>query len=198
MGKNYSRNNASGKRKPSDLYETHYSLTREFLKATNLRWATNLTISDPCAGNGAIIKVLQEEGFQNIISHDIMTDGVDFLQDNTQVDYIFSNPPYSLANEFILHAKEVCHKFAFLLPLTYLQGSYRYNHIWGDQKFSLESVWVFNRFPMLGVSLREDGLFPTGMQAMAWFLWERTYSSEPTIHWLDIDKYILRKGNKDE
>jgi hypothetical protein len=34
MGKNYSRNNASGKRKPSDLYETHYSLTREFLDAT--------------------------------------------------------------------------------------------------------------------------------------------------------------------
>lgn len=197
MGKNYSRNNASGKRKASDFYETHYPLTREFLTATNSEWMPDKVVSDPCAGNGAITKILDEYGFKNIISHDILTDRVDFLQDTTIVDYVISNPPYSLANEFILHAKEVVRdKFAFLLPLTYLQGSYRYNNIWMDRNFPLASIWVFNRFPMLGVPLREDGLFPTGMQAMAWFLWERTYTGEPTIHWLDIDKYILKKGYK--
>jgi len=195
MGKNYSRNNASGKRKPSDLYETHYSLTWEFLKKTT--WCKSLLMSDPCAGNGAITKVLKGVGFENIISHDILTDGVDFLRDNTPVQYIITNPPYSLANEFILHAKEVAkEKFAFLLPLTYLQGSYRYNNIWMDIGFPLESIHVFNRFPMLGVPLREDGLMPTGMQAMAWFTWNKKYVGEPTIRWLDIDKYILRKEHK--
>jgi len=195
MGKNYSRNNASGKRKASDLYETHYSLSREILP--KLAWNTNLSISDPCAGNGAIVKVLKEYGFTNIISHDILTDKVDFLQDTTPVDYCFSNPPYSLANEFILHAKEVVkEKFAFLLPLTYLQGSYRYNNIWMDNTFPLESIYVFNRFPMLGVPLREDGLMSTGMQSMAWFVWDKKHEREPTIHWLDIDKYILRKEDK--
>jgi hypothetical protein len=196
MGKNYSRNNASGKRKASDLYETHYSLTREFLD--NTTWYRHFSICDPCAGNGAIVKILEEYEFNLIDYHDILTDGVDFLQDNTPVQYIITNPPYSLANEFILHAKEVVkEKFAFLLPLTYLQGSYRYNNIWKDIWFPLESIYVFNRFPMLGVPLREDGLMPTGMQAMAWFVWNKEHEGEPTIHWLDIDKYILRKGDKD-
>ena len=197
MGKNYSRNNASGKRKVSDLYETHYSLTREFLDKTE--WDTSLTVSDPCAGNGAIVMILEEYGFRKIISHDVLTDKVDFLHNSTPVDYIITNPPYSLANEFILHAKEVVRdRFAFLLPLTYLQGSYRYKNVWMDKEFPLDSIYVFNRFPMLGVPLREDGLMPTGMQAMAWFLWDRTLVGEPVIRWIDIDKYILKKGDKNE
>lgn len=192
-GKNYSRGN-SDKRKESDFYPTPYSLTREFLKA-DTDWVKDAKISDSSCGDGAIVKVLEEFGFTNIYAKDFVKDGVDFLQDDTTVMYSIQNPPYSLANEFILHAKKVVlNKFAMLLPLTYLQGSFRYNNIWMDKKFPLESVYVFNRFPMLGDALREDGKFSTGMQALCWMVWSRNANSEPIIRWIDVDKYVLKKG----
>jgi len=196
MGKNFSKGN-SGKRKESDFYETHYSLTREFLK-TGTYWDVTKKISDSSCGQGAIIKVLKEIGFTDIYAKDIVQDGVDFLQDNTLVTYSIMNPPYSLANQFILHAKEVVsEKFSMLLPLTYLQGTYRLSHIWKDEEFPLDSVHVFNRFPMLGVPLREDGKFPTGMQALAWFTWRRGAGPRPIIDWIDVDRYVLKKGDVD-
>jgi hypothetical protein len=191
MGKNFSRNNVSGMRHKSDLYETHYPLTRTFLDDTDDLWDKRLVTADPCAGNGAIVKVLHERSFTKIIDHDILTDNVDFLKDDTHVDQIITNPPFLKANDFILHAKNVCDRFAFLLPLTYLQGSFRYHTIWTDPFFRLRSIHVFDRFPMLGMPLREDGLMPTGMQALAWFTWDKSYKKEPIIRWLDIDKYIL-------
>jgi hypothetical protein len=198
IGKNFSRNNASGKRHASDLYETHYPLTRMFLDATNELWDSHRIISYPCAGNGAIIKVLRERNFTHIVKHDILTDGVDFLTDDTRVDYIITNPPFLKSNDFILHAKEVCDRFAFLLPLTYLQGSFRYHKIWTDNIFRLRSIHVFDRFPMLGVPLRADGLMPTGMQALAWFTWDKKYSGASMINWLDIDRYILHTKKSKE
>jgi hypothetical protein len=197
MGKNFSKGN-SGKRKESDFYATPKSLTREFLKATcseDVWWKNGITI-DPCAGKNAIMEVLQEFGFTPVIAHDINTDGVDFLTDNTLVDNIITNPPYSLANEFILHAKEVVRcKFAMLLPITYLQGSYRYNYIWLDTEFPLASVYVFNRFPMLEGNIREDGKFSTGMTCYAFYIWDRNHEGKPEINWIDIDKYVLKKGD---
>lgn len=194
MGKNFSKGN-SGKRKESDFYATHYSLTREFLIADG-DWDKGVKISDSSCGEGAIVKVLKEFGFTDIYDKDIIRDGVDFLKDTTPVAYSIMNPPYSLANEFILHAKEVvARKFAMLLPLTYLQGSFRYNSIWLDRGFPLQSVYVFNRFPMLGGELREDGKFPTGMQALCWMVWHRRVTSEPVIRWIDVDKYVLKKGD---
>jgi len=195
MGKNFSKGN-SNKRKESDFYATPKSLTREFLKATDMEWRKDCSIIDPCAGSNAIVDVLKEYGFMCVQSHDINTDGVDFLSDNTKVDFIITNPPYSLANEFILHAKQVVrHKFAMLLPITYLQGSYRYNHIWLDKQFPLEAIYVFNRFPMLCDTVREDGKFSTGMSCYAFYVWNKNHEGKPEINWIDVDKYVLKKGD---
>jgi hypothetical protein len=57
---------------------------------------------------------------------------------------------------------------------------------------------------MLSAELRPDGLIETGMQALSWFIWTRHDEAvdgfkygEDTIHrWLDIDRYVLRKGRK--
>lgn len=198
MGKNYSRNNASGKRKESDFYETPYCLTRTFLEADEDNWSLAPSIVEPACGHGAITKVLNDFGFLNITEYDLMADGKNFLEDGHEYEYLITNPPYSLAHEFILHAKKIIgQRFAMLLPLTYLQGSKRLKEIWSDKQFPLELVYVFNRYPMLGVPLREDGKIPTGMQTYAWFVWSRAWKGhEPRIRWLDIDKYILKKGDK--
>jgi hypothetical protein len=192
-GKNFSRNN-TGKRKESDFYETAPCLVDTFLDAEEGFWDRQMPILEPASGHGAIVNVLKHRGFKDVISYDLVEDGVDFLQQSTNVRQLITNPPYSLAHEFILHAKEVVYgKFALLLPLTYLQGSKRLREIWSDSSYPLEKVYVFNRYPMLGLPLREDGKIETGMMALAWFIWNRGYQGEPKIKWLDIDKYILKK-----
>ena len=77
-GKNFSTNNASGKRKESDYYTTPFSLTRRFLDKWNIE--KSFLILEPCCGQANdIVKVLQEKGFTNITSHDLNIDGIDFL-----------------------------------------------------------------------------------------------------------------------
>lgn len=192
-GKNFSCNNEKGLRKASDFYETPYSLTRMLLEKEKLPGM----ILEPAMGNGAIFKVLREFNYFEIFGYDILT-GIDFLteKDMKHPHTIITNPPFSLAQEFILKAKEIAKKkIIFLLPLSYLHGVERYKTIFQDKKFPLKRIYVFTRYPMLGEDLREDGKVNTGMMVYAWYVWERKPSKRPPeIHWLDNNDFILRGG----
>ena len=68
-----------------------------------------------------IVKVLKANGYNVITSH--IEDGFDFLNyEPEQYDMIITNPPYSLKNKFLKRAFELNKPFAFLLPLTTLEG----------------------------------------------------------------------------
>jgi hypothetical protein len=191
IGKNYSKGN-SGKRKESDFYETPYSLTRELLKVEKF----NGTVLEPACGNYAISKVLVEFGYREIQAYDLKM-GFDFFEQVYQSDNIITNPPYSKAMEFILKAKHIARKkIVMLLPLTYLHGQERFEKVFKDKSFPLRRVYVFTRYPMLGEALREDGKIHTGMQVYAWFVWEKkAKEKEPVIRFIDINKYVLKKGD---
>jgi len=186
-GKNFSCNNI-GKRKRSDFYETPYSLTRLLLDKVKLIG----TILEPACGNGAIVKVLNEYGYE-VKSYDRDTD---FLTETSYYNTIITNPPYSLSFEFIQKAKQISDNFLFLLPLAYLHGKSRYDNIYMDKHFPLKKIFVFTRYPLLGEKLREDGKHNTGMMVYAWFWWDKSYNKQPTIDWLDNDPFILRKGEQ--
>lgn len=191
-GKNFSANNASGKRKKSDFYETPYSITRKFLNVEDFDYS--LTICEPACGAGAIVKVLKENT-DNIIAYDIEKN---FLSETNQYDYIITNPPFSIAYDFILKAKLVAKKkFAFLLPLSYLHGKKRYDNIYCDKEYPLKKVYVFTRYPMLGENLREDGKYNTGMMVYAWFVFERGYEGPSMINWIDNNEDVISKKDKD-
>lgn len=195
MGKNYSRNNATGKRKVSDFYETPYCLIKEFIETDKKNWDFSKSFLDGSSGRGALEKVLKDY-FHNIEAYDI-TDGKDFLKEERKFAYSIQNPPYGISLPFILKAKEIItDRFAFLLPLTYLQGKERLETVWKDKEYPLASVYVFNRYPMLGEELRDDWKIHTGMQTYCWMVWDKHYTGEPVIRWLDIDGYIIRR--KDE
>ena len=189
-GKNFSANNSSGKRKKSDFYETPYTLTRKFLEVEEFN--KELSVCEPACGDGAIVKVLEEYWQKDIIrSYDRE---VNFLWDYDDYDYIITNPPFSLAFEFIQRAKQRArHKFAFLLPLSYLHGKKRYDEIYSDKTYGLKKVYVFTRYPMLGEKLRGDGKYNTGMMVYAWFVFERGYSDQPLIDWIDNYEDVLSK-----
>ena len=187
-GKNFSANNTNGKRKKSDFYETPYSLTRLLLEKEKLYG----TILEPACGELAIVKVLKENGYQVDFS-DLEND---FLEQNKKYTTIITNPPFSLAYEFIQKAKTLSEIFYFLLPLSYLHGKKRYDNIYTDESFKLEKIYVFTRYPLLGEKLREDGKHNTGMMVYAWYKWNKNYKGEPTIQWLDNNEYILKKGER--
>ena len=192
MGKNFSANNIDGKRKASDFYETPYSLTDQFLlNQPFINLCPVYTVLDPACGSKAIGRVLCKHGY-NPVEQDIST-GDDFLKySGSKVDLIITNPPYSLAYEFILKAKDVSNRYiAFLLPLSYLHGKARFDNIWTDTKFPLSQVYVFTRYPLLGETLREDGKYHTGMMVYAWFVWCKQWNGEPIIRWLDNNEYVL-------
>lgn len=192
VGKNFSGNNSNGKRKKSDFYETPYSLTRQFLDATH--WNKTAKTLEPACGNNAIVKVLSENNFTNITAYDIE---IDFLTETNKFEQIITNPPFSLARQFIFKSKEISEKFALLLPLSYLHGKERFDTVYSDRKFPLDSVYVFTRYPMLGDKLREDGKYNTGMMVYAWFVWDKNSTNkEPVIRWLDNQQYV--KGKNDE
>lgn len=189
MGKNFSANNASGKRREGDFYETPYSITQQLLEAES--FDKNYAVLEPAAGNGALAKVLWDNGF--IVVERELSTGQDFLQSTDVFHTLITNPPFSKASEFILHAKRVCReKFAMLLPLSYLHGEERFRRIYQDTAFPLARVHVLTRYPMLGEPLRQDGKYRTGMLVYAWYVWERSHVGAPEIRWISNQEYILK------
>jgi len=186
-GKNFSTNNM-GQRKKSDFYETPYSITRHLLNKEP--FDADMTVCEPACGDGAIVNVLKEKWKDDkIINYDIEKN---FLNDTQQYDYIITNPPFSLAYEFIIQSKRLATKqFAFLLPLSYLHGKKRYDDIYMDRRYGLKKVYVFTRYPMLGDKLRQDGKYRTGMMVYAWYIFENGYDQLPVIDWIDNNKDVI-------
>lgn len=187
MGKNFSTNNL-GQRKKSDFYETPYSVTQQLLDTECFEGL----ILEPAQGEGAIVSILNKNHLP-CVGYDIEKN---FLTETQKYPNIITNPPFSIALEFILKAKEIAeHKIAFLLPLAYLHGKRRYDVIYQDKLFPLETVHVFTRYPMLGDKLREDGKYRTGMMVYAWFVWNREHSGSPKISWIDNNNFVLNKND---
>lgn len=73
-------------------------------------------------GGSNITKILQQNGYRVVSSH--LKDGINFLTYTPSFEYdiIITNPPYSLKNEFLERAYSLNKPFAFLLPITTLEG----------------------------------------------------------------------------
>ena len=188
-GKNFSANNSKGIRKKSDFYETPYSLTEHLFERED--FDKDLSVCEPACGDGAIVDILNKHWTDRVFSYD---QEKDFLKEKDKYDYIVTNPPFSLAQEFIQQARKVARKkFAFLLPLSYLHGKKRYDEIFTSDIYKLKTVYVFTRYPMLGDKLRKDGKYKTGMMVYAWYVFESTYTGKPTIEWIDNNDDVLSK-----
>ena len=196
-GKCYSKVNM-GQRRKGDFYQTPYSMTEQILETIiqDEKFIVAQTILEPCAGEGAIVKVLKGRlPLAKIYASDINRQvcNWDFLKHdfNQHFDWIITNPPYSLADEFVKRAKEISSNVLMLLPLNYLQGQKRFK----EEIFkNLNGIYIFTRMPMLSDEMREDGKYSTGMQAYAWYRWCKYTNEAPQIYWLDNQKYVLKKG----
>lgn len=114
-------NSARGRRQ-ADFYPTPPEVAVALLQFLNL--PKNTTVWEPAAGEGDMAGVLQTY-FETVYATDIL-DGTDFLKSSIDAaDWIITNPPFSLAEEFIRRAAKIEKPFAMLLKSQYWHASKR-------------------------------------------------------------------------
>jgi hypothetical protein len=131
---------------------------------------------------GAIVGVLRTAGY-TVIATDLNDWGCpdsesrrDFLFEQRAPDgceCIITNPPYKLAQEFVLKARELAPKVVMLLRLAFLESERRRNIL---ESGDLARVFVFrNRLPMMH-RFGWSGPRASSATAYAWFVWDRAHS----------------------
>ena len=191
MGKAYAGRRAD--RPEGDFYATPYLLVDKLYDVFLKDLTRETRILECASGDGAISGRLREMGFTNVTEHDIRTDGVDFLTFNDGgFDVIITNPPFSLFDEFVLHAKRLgVRRFVFLGKTNFFGSHSRtVNRIFDN----LESVWVFDRQIAYNHERREDGKAPCGCLVTGWFMWNMDWRKKwAKISVIDIDDCIVRR-----
>lgn len=115
--------NTAYKRNASDFYPTPPEATQALLNF--LRIPEGTTVWEPACGEGHMVEVLEKNNL-NVIGTDIQT-GTDFLQADCpeDVQWIITNPPFSLAEDFIKKAAKCRVPFAMLLKSQYWHAAKR-------------------------------------------------------------------------
>jgi hypothetical protein len=176
----------------ADLYETPAVAVEALLRVLPL---PSGGIWESACGRGAIANVLRAHGHRvvctDLIDYGVDSTavyGVDFLKMTDLppgVTIILTNPPYSIANEFVAHALELCPNVIMLLRLAFLESERRSPILDGA---GLKRVFVFRkRLPMMHRDGWEGRKANSGM-AFAWMCWERGYRGHPItrrISWED-------------
>ena len=201
MGKAYVNRKPKDQRPKGDFYETPKCLTWELLNQNEFDY--RLRVLEPASGNDAIVNELkavwkwpEEQIYFGDKYHEDEIKRVDFLNPlvagKNSIDYIITNPPFSLFDEFVMKAKQVARsKVAFIGKLNFF-GAYQRNEngIWKH----LKHVYIFNRQLDFAYPLQDDGSFECGNLVVGWFIWDLSWNKDYwTTSILDIQKYI-KKG----
>jgi len=147
---------------------------------------------EPASGTGNIAKY-----FKNIMASDIRDvpriygeHNIDFLKTTRYVDFIITNPPFSLALEFLEHSLECSSKVALFLRLAFLEGKKRYYFF---KKNPPIRIYIFsNRLTCHD----EEGKWLGTMLCFAWFIWEKGFKGKPTIEWILAEDPNAKSFNK--
>lgn len=172
-----------------DFYATHPKSVHALLQAEPFMGS----ILEPCCGQGHISEVLKEYYPNQVTSFDLVDRGygispINFLEIKEDVLYcnIITNPPYSLAQEFVEKSLKVTtNKVAMFLKIQFLESLSRYNFF---QQTPLKTVYVFsNRQATLNNGQENNpktGKVWATTMCHAWFVWEHGYNGSPIIKWL--------------
>ena len=175
-------------RHPDDYYKTPPACTDALL----VRESFGIHIHEPACGDGAISRVLESRNHV-VYSHDMIYRGYgaggpsfDFLaRKDPPVVWcdLVTNPPYALADEFVLHAHALRYgKIALLLRLAWLEGEKRRQTVFA--KHPPIRVHVFSARQTLWKGDDPAARTTGGMAAYAWFVWEPGFRGDPTLHWI--------------
>ena len=179
-------NRSTPDRNKTDFYPTPPDVTvalLDFLENRHLlrpRWTT---IWEPACGNGEMVRVMVDRGYNvycsDLYPADDTVESVDFLTTKTSPgSWIITNPPFSQADAFIQHALELLTPCAFLLK----------SQFWHAQK----RLDIFRQFPpayVLPLTWRPDFLWgaKSGSPTME-VLWTVWHGRPATTQYIPLER----------
>lgn len=106
--------------KPNDMVMTPEKIAKEMIGFYEI--PRGAAVLDPCRGDGAFYDNYPADCMKASCE---ITEGRDFFDWNMPVDWIITNPPYSIFEDFLKHALTVSQNVCFLIPLAKLVSSLR-------------------------------------------------------------------------
>ena len=163
-----------------DFHPTQPEFVHVLLQEVDFRGG----IWEPACGNGAMSKILEERfGAIRVRSSDIYNHGygligVDFLAEMEPVDNIVTNPPFTLATEFVEKALSLArHKVAMLIKINFAWGIDRYGRIFVVNPPNLVLV-----LPRRMRNMHTGGHYSFDH---AWFVWDQKEIGPTEMRWVD-------------
>jgi hypothetical protein len=151
---------------------------------------------EPACGAGHMAKALKEY-FGEVRSADAYHYGYapvrDFLTypyEMNAVDWVITNPPFRLAEEFVLRALDVARKgVAILARSVFLESVGRYETIYTKTPPTKFAQFV-ERVPMIKGRL---DIKATTATSYAWFVWEKSTGESSRVVWIPPCRRRLEK-----
>lgn len=183
-------NHTDKERQSEDYYATDPIAIDVLLKDGHAK--VNSMVWEPACGEGHLSERLKQYGY-SVYSSDLVyrgygTGGFDFLKhfDTWQGD-ILTNPPYKHAKEFVEHALSIIptgNKVFMFLKVQFLEGKERRKLF---EKYPPKCIYISSSRILCAKNAEFEKMKKGGGSAVAyaWFEWEKGFTGEPRIRWIN-------------
>lgn len=126
---------------------------------------------------------IKDRGYPNTIVQDFLT-----YNPNKKFDWIITNPPFSIATDFVKKGMELLDdngRMDLFLKIQFLEGELRTDLF---DKYPPKYIYVFrNRMATWnnGKPTDSNGKKWATTMCHAWFVWYKNSKTEPIVRWLD-------------
>lgn len=130
------------KNKQNDCFNT----PEEWCKVIVNHFKPTGRVLEPCKGSGNFLKYLPDAEWCEI------QEGKDFLEYTGKVDWIVTNPPFSLMRKFLIKAMEVSDNIVFFTTINHLWLKARIRDI-EEHEFGIKEIMITDtpkNFPQSG------------------------------------------------
>ena len=175
-------NNSDHQRETNDFYATSPMALEKLLEKETFN-----NVWECACGTGHLSEVLKAKGIHGK-SSDLIDrkygDIIDFLKEKVEWDGdIITNPPYSLATEFVyraLHILKDGRKLAMIFPQRYLSSKKRYKLF---TEYPPKIVYAFSG--RVSCALNGNfGIHSNSAVDYLWIVWEKNYKGETILKWI--------------
>ncbi|SLN44156.1 hypothetical protein PEL8287_02233 [Roseovarius litorisediminis] len=147
----------------------------------------NLTVLEPACGRGYMAQALAEY-FGSVTALDVHDYGYgdvgDFLgsiYETDAFDWVITNPPFRLAEEFIQRAMPIARRgVAMLVRTVFIESVGRYQRLF-EINPPTKLAQYSERVPMVKGRVDKKASTATGY---AWVIWEKTLDVSPALIWV--------------
>lgn len=187
-------NHTKQEREKHDYYATSPEAVKKLFDA-NIDFIIPDVIYEPACGTGCLSEVLKKDYGKKVYSYDIIDRGYGedtkdfFLTKELPEDCncILTNPPYSLATEFIIHSLRLLPEDGLcimFLKTTFLEGQSRYKKIFS--KTPPKYIYQFVARILCAKNGDFEKMKKSGGSAIsyAWFVFKKGYKGDTTVKWI--------------